>query len=198
MRLPGGFEGSGYVRVNKALFGLKQSGKAWYEKLNTKLISLGFERSTSDHYVYIHPSKQCIIGAYVDDLVVCGVGVENVKTLKDRLSDFFHIKDLGLIDTILGWKVTRDRTTRTLKISQSHYINNKIKSFGLNNAKPYTSPLEGYNGILLALEGEPLADESAYSSAVGSVGYASNSTRPDITFATSQLGRHNSSPVERH
>lgn len=114
------------------------------------------------------------------------------------ISELLPIKDLGTIDNILGWKIIRNRAPRTLKISQSHYINDKIVSFGLSNAKPYNSPSEDYSGILPTYEGELLADESANSSAVGSLGYASNSTRPDITFATSQLGWHNSSPVERH
>ncbi|KAI0993354.1 hypothetical protein K3495_g14830 [Podosphaera aphanis] len=73
-----------------------------------------------------------------------------------------------------------------------------MKSDGLEDAKSYTSPLEGYKGVLPADEDEPLADESAYSSAIGSLGYAANGTRPDISFATSQLASHNSSPVQRH
>ncbi|KAI1004976.1 hypothetical protein K3495_g3239 [Podosphaera aphanis] len=74
----------------------------------------------------------------------------------------------------------------------------KVKSFGLENAKTYPSPLDGYDSILPAREGEQLADESAYSSAVGSLGYAANGTRPDISFAISQLASFNSSPVQRH
>lgn len=105
---------------------------------------------------------------------------------------------MGLIDTIIGWKITRDRKTRTLKISQADYLIGKVKSFGLENARACTSPMDCYDGILPGNDEEELADESAYASAIGSLGYASNSTRPDITFATSQLGRFNSSPVIRH
>lgn len=62
---------------------------------------------------------------------------------------------------------------------------------------PYSSPLDGYSGILPQVW-EPLADKSAYSKTVGSPGHSSNSTRVDITFAVSQLGAYNSSPVQRH
>lgn len=61
-----------------------------------------------------------------------------------------------------------------------------------------STPLTGYDGILPALEDDVPADESAYASAIGSLGYAANSTRPDISFATYRLAQFNSSPVIRH
>ncbi|KAI1001557.1 hypothetical protein K3495_g6646 [Podosphaera aphanis] len=191
-------EGDITEEIYEALYGLKQSGKAWYDKLSLELTSLDFNRSESDSRIYISPRERCVIGVYVDDLVICGAKTQIIQSIKDQLSIRFPLKDLGKIDTVIGWKITRDRPTRTLKISPSHYIQDKIRSFGLADAKPFTSPLEGYDAIQPMRDGEPLADESAYASAVGSLGYASNSTRPDIAFATSQLGRFNSSPTQRH
>ena len=152
----------------------------------------------NDQCVYIHPRRQILVGVYVDDLVICGKLIQDVEKVKQSLALHFPIKDLGLIDTIIGWKITRDRLTRSLKISQAHYINDTVESFGLDKVKTYTSPLDGYSGILPAGQDEQLADDSAYLSAIGSLGYASNSTRPDISFAVSQLASFNSSPVQRH
>ena len=198
MRCPEGMKGSKYVRVKKALYGLKQSGRAWNEKLDIRLTSLGFKKSEYDHCVYIHLRKQIVIGVYVDNLIICGKMIKQVEDTKYRLSSFFRIKDLGVIDMIIGWKITRERETRTLRISQAQYLAEKIKSFGLENSISCSSPLSGYDGILPGRESEDFADESAYASAIGSLGYASNSTRPDISFATCQLGKFNSSPVARH
>lgn len=198
MKCPEGMVGSRFVKVNKALYGLKQSGRAWYEKLETKLTFFGFRKSDSDHCIFIHKSLQIVVGVYVDDLFICGHVLEKVIEVKQKLSSVFPIKDLGLIDTIIGWKITRQRSKRILSISQKLYLEEKIKSFEMVDNKPLSSPLDGCEGILPGRNDEPLADESAYASAVGSLGYASSSTRPDITFATSQLGSYNSSPVLRH
>ncbi|KAI0992016.1 hypothetical protein K3495_g16170, partial [Podosphaera aphanis] len=165
MKSPEGMGGTQYVQVNKALYGLKQSGKAWYAKLDSELSSLGLEKSNCDPCVYISKTKQLVIGVYVDDLVILGSNILHVEKIKERLSSKFPIKDLKEIDTIIGWRIRRDRKNRTLKISQAHYLADKIKSFGLENAKPYNSPLDGYEGIMPAREGETSADESAYSSA---------------------------------
>ncbi|KAI1003364.1 hypothetical protein K3495_g4845 [Podosphaera aphanis] len=139
-----------------------------------------------------------IIGVYVDDLIICGKLLEHVIRFKQQLYSACPIKDLGEIGVIIGWKVTRRRVTRTLKISQAEYIKVKICSFGLQDAKVFTSPLNGYDGFSPGQKDEPLADKSAYARAVGSLGYASNGTRPDIAFAFSQLGSYNSCPVNRH
>ena len=198
MKSPQGWNGNGYLKVNKALYGLKQSGKVWYDKLDSELTSLNFDKSSCDHCVYIHSKYQLVIGVYVDDLVICGKRLDDVKRIKNKLSSTFPVKDLGEIENIIGWKILRKRSTRTVNISQSSYLLDKINSLGLSDAKTFSSPLDGYNGIIPQTEGEPLVDETAYASAVGSLGYASNGTRPDISFATSQLGAYNSSPVQRH
>ncbi|KAI0998366.1 hypothetical protein K3495_g9829 [Podosphaera aphanis] len=198
MQTPEGVHGSKYVKLNKALYGLKQAGKAWYDKLDGKFTVLNFKKPMNDQCIYIHPRRQIVVGVYVDDLVIRGKLLGDVEEVKRRLTSYFPIKDLGEIDTVIGWKITRDRSTRSLNISQAHYIDDKIKSFGLGDAKSYSAPLDGYSGILPARLDESLADDTAHASAVGSLGYASNSTRPDISFTVSQLAGYNSSPVQRH
>ena len=154
MKCPEGVRNTKYVKLEKALYGLKQSRRAWNEKLDTKLQDIGFKMSEFDHCIYIHSAVQIVIGAYVDDLVICGKKLDDIGNIKKKLSSFFPIKDLGEIDMIIGWKIIRERATRTLKISQAQYINEKIKSFGLENMKPFNSPLNSNGGILPAKDGE--------------------------------------------
>ncbi|POS87600.1 hypothetical protein EPUL_001184 [Erysiphe pulchra] len=83
-----------------------------------------------------------------------------------------------------------------LDISQPYSLPEEITN--ISTSGEASSMAAGYRGILSAQDGEPLADESAYSSAVISLGYAANSTMPDISFATYQLASFNASPVARH
>ncbi|KAI0994024.1 hypothetical protein K3495_g14159 [Podosphaera aphanis] len=151
MKSPEGMKGTKYVRLNKALYGLKQSGKAWYAKLDAELSSFDFSKSECDSCIYISRTKQLVIGVYVDDLIICGQEIQSVNEIKANLSSRFPIKDLKEIGTLIGWSISRDRANRILQISQTHYIMDKIRSFGLMDAKPYTSPLEGYKGVLFCL-----------------------------------------------
>jgi hypothetical protein len=67
-----------FLRLTKALYGLRQAPQAWYAKLDTVLVALGFHHSESEHALYMRGGgqwhqRQLIIGVYVDDLVITGV-----------------------------------------------------------------------------------------------------------------------------
>ena len=63
----------GYVlQLKKALYGLKQAPRAWYFKLHSCLLSLGFVKSDYEQSLYLKRSDAniLIVGVYVDDLIV--------------------------------------------------------------------------------------------------------------------------------
>ena len=66
-----------------------------------------------------------------------------VDEFKHQLAEKFEIEDKGPISSFLGLKVTRDRTARTLTLSQRTYIESIVKEFLHSesiNSKP--TPLE--------------------------------------------------------
>ena len=61
-----------FFRLKKSLYGLKQAPRAWYAKMGSFLLSLGFERCKSNPNVYLQhldDSLQIIV-LYVDDLLI--------------------------------------------------------------------------------------------------------------------------------
>lgn len=148
MKSPEGMSATNYVRINKALYGLKQFGRAWNQKLDAKLSSLKFRRSASDDCIYINSKKIIVIGVYVDDLIKCGKIINEVVEIKTKLASLFPVKDLGLINNIISWKITRERDNRSFIISQSSHILDKFRSFRLKDAKSFTSQPNGCHGIL--------------------------------------------------
>lgn len=71
-------------KLKKSLYGLKQSPRIWYRKFNTYVLSLGFERSKSDHCVYYKYENGhiFIIVLYVDDTLFIGNGKRMISNLK--------------------------------------------------------------------------------------------------------------------
>ena len=71
MRQPDGFDnGSGWVlKLQWALYGLKQLGRTWHQRLCGLLLSLRFWQSLADECIYIRQDKNSIevISVYVDD-----------------------------------------------------------------------------------------------------------------------------------
>jgi hypothetical protein len=58
------------LKLNKSLYGLKQAGYNWFEKLREGLIAWDFIQSQVDKCVFFH--KDCIVLTYVDDCIILG------------------------------------------------------------------------------------------------------------------------------
>jgi len=191
-------------RLNKAIYGLKQSGRAWNNKLHSALLDIGLQRSSRDHCVYFDVNKRkiIIVAAYVDDLLIFTNDADEKKRLKQELMKRFKIKDLGPIKNCLGIRITRDQKNGKLTLDQQKYTKEILSKFNMLNCNPIYTPLE-YKLNLLSGSKETQHEDSTsskipYQEAVGSLMYLSQCTRPDITYAISYLSRFNQNPNQTH
>nr|GEV27901.1 putative ribonuclease H-like domain-containing protein [Tanacetum cinerariifolium] len=73
---PPGFEDPGFLdkvyKVEKALYGLHQAPRAWYETLSTYLLDNGFHRGKIDKTLFIrrHKDDILLVQVYVDDIIL--------------------------------------------------------------------------------------------------------------------------------
>jgi hypothetical protein len=81
-------------------------------------------------------------------------------------------------------------------ISQSKYLKDMLKKFGLENAKPIKTPM-ATNGHLNLDEGGTMVDQKLYRSIIGSLLYITTS-RPDVMFSVCMCARFQASPREIH
>ena len=103
-------------QLNQTLYGLRQSGRVWYQKLRDTLFGLGFKPSAADPCVFLRITDKdlAIVFTHADDLGLICDTVGEIVQLKGELSKHFAISDLGEINHLLGIKVTRDCTKRTI------------------------------------------------------------------------------------
>nr|XP_051228905.1 uncharacterized protein LOC127346670 [Lolium perenne] len=108
MQQPPGFEDARYpsyvCKLQRSIYGLKQSPHAWYARLSQRLHELGFVSSKADTslFIFSRDSVQIYMLVYVDDIVIAGSTPEVVDRLVRSLMDTFPIKDLGKLDYFLG------------------------------------------------------------------------------------------------
>nr|GEU51147.1 putative RNA-directed DNA polymerase [Tanacetum cinerariifolium] len=96
-------------RLNKSLYGLKQSLRAWFGRFTLAMKRYGFKQSNSDHTLFLKNRKNrvtCLI-IYIDDMVITGNDEEEIKTLKEGLFAEFEMKDQGNLKYFLGIEVLR-------------------------------------------------------------------------------------------
>ena len=68
----------------------------------------------------------------------------------------------------------------------------------MENSRSITTPVNTSNKLLSVTEESEVVDQRLYQSAVGSLLYLSCWTRPDITFAVSNVARFCSKPMKQH
>lgn len=95
-----------FVNLKKALYGLTQSPRAWYSRIDGYLSSLGSKNSDVDSKLYykIVEGESLIPLLYVDDLFLTGVEVLIVQRKRELVSEF-EMKDLGLMHYYLGLEI---------------------------------------------------------------------------------------------
>ena len=102
----------GYVlRLKKALYGLKQAPRAWYFKLHSCLLSLGFIKSAYEQSLYLKRTivDILIVGVYVDDLLVTGSSSSVIDDFKARLTKELDMSNLGSLSSYLGIEVKQSK-----------------------------------------------------------------------------------------
>lgn len=93
-------------RLKKAMYGLKQAPKTWYDKIDSFLMSLGFAKSKeySNLYHKVVDGRQVILLLYVDDQFLRGAE-KLIFYCKKKLDAKFKMKYLGMTHYFLGLEV---------------------------------------------------------------------------------------------
>jgi hypothetical protein len=113
MEIPPGFgtrETTGKVcRLKTSLYGLKQSPRAWFDRIKRVVCGMGYGQYNGDHTVFYRHSnrKITILVVFVDDIIITRYDQEEIKRLKECLSKEFEVKDLGNLKYFLGVEVAR-------------------------------------------------------------------------------------------
>jgi Reverse transcriptase (RNA-dependent DNA polymerase) len=191
--------------LRKAIYGLKQSGRRWYQVLKNILLLLGLKRCNVDAAVFYRhgPAGTLILLAHVDDLTIAASNIKLIKEFKSGIKSHVEITDLGEIHWLLGIEVRRDREARTISLCQHSYIDSIISRFNFDDIKPVSTPSDP--NVNLSKEDAPKSvmevgrmKGKPYREAVGSLMYAATSTCPDIAYATGQVARYMDKPGMKH
>ena len=142
-----------------------------------------------------HPlgEELIIVGVYVDDLFLGSRSLKALEWLKDQLMKEFNIKDLGEVKTIIGWEITQDLATSTLKINLKKYIQNLLKSDGMTSCHPIVLLVKAGSTLFLDQAGDhQQANLIAYHRLIGKLMYLNYGIHLDIALVVGQLSCHNS------
>ena len=191
------------LKLLKALYGIKQAPKAWNDNINAYLLSLGFTACIKDTCIYVKRTKtnnDIMLGLFVDDVMPVYNKRDKNEWLqyKQQLMTKYEVSDLGRVNHILGMKVSFNGDK--ICIDQHVYVKEKLNEFNMHECKMMKTPEQSGVKLVEAAENEKLDDKytKMMRGIVGSVMYASVSTRPDITHAVNMVARFMAKPGHHH
>nr|GEV32380.1 hypothetical protein [Tanacetum cinerariifolium] len=91
-------------KVVKALYGLHQAPRAWYETLANYLLENGFQRGKIDQTLFIKRQKGDIllVQIYVDDIIFGSTNKDLCKGFEKLMKDKFQMSLMGELTLFLG------------------------------------------------------------------------------------------------
>ena len=114
--------------MQRSSYGLKQSGRVWYNCLSEYLIKEGYTNDAICPCVFIKKtiSEFVVLAIYVDDINLIGTPIELQKAI-DYLKNEFEMKDLGRTKLCLGLQI--EHLTNDIFVHQSAYTEKVLKRF---------------------------------------------------------------------
>jgi hypothetical protein len=186
------------IVLQKALYGLKQGPREWQDKLTTLLKSEGFAPLVSDPAVFYNSKTKHFIVTFVDDCLLIGPNIYYINALKKSFYKVYALENRGLAAYFLGVQIVRNRPKKLLWLHQSQYIEEMLKTFGLEDSRSVGIPLQP--GVLKDPGGTPIitAEIKLLQRIIGTVIYLMLLTRPDIGFAVQWISRHLTKAITTH
>nr|GFB74913.1 putative ribonuclease H-like domain-containing protein [Tanacetum cinerariifolium] len=91
-------------KVVKALYGLHQAPRAWYETLATYLLENGFQRGTIDQTLFIKRQQKDILQVqiYIDDIIFGATNKALCESFEKLMKDKFQMSSMGELTFFLG------------------------------------------------------------------------------------------------
>ena len=184
------------LRMQKSIYGLWVAPKLWYLHLLKALEKLGFKMSSYDQCLLYHATA--LLVTFVDD---CGLAIKDPSYVEHFVTELrkmgFELEVEGDFTAFLGVAMERN-SDGTIHMHQKGLIQKILEASKMEHCNGTWTPT-----TLAALGSDPdgpLWPQTPwkYSSIVGMLLYLSTNTRPDITFAVSQVGCFNKEPRVSH
>ncbi|GJW84258.1 putative ribonuclease H-like domain-containing protein [Tanacetum coccineum] len=145
-------------KVEKALYGLHQAPRAWYETLSTYLIKNGFRRGTIDKTLFIKKDKGDIllVQVYVDDIIFGSTKKSLCDEFEGLMHKRFQMSSMGELTFFLGLQVQQKEDG--IFISQDKYVAEILKKFDFATVKTTSTPMEPNKALVKDEEADSSKD----------------------------------------
>ncbi|GJW20226.1 putative ribonuclease H-like domain-containing protein [Tanacetum coccineum] len=141
-------------KVEKALYGLHEAPRAWYETLSTYLLDNRFYKGQIDKTLFIKRVKDDIllVQVYVDDIIFGSTKKSLCTDFEQIMHKRFQMSSMGELTFFLGLQVKQKEDG--IFISQDKYVGEILKKFGFSSIRTASTPMETNKALTKDEDGE--------------------------------------------
>jgi len=193
-------DGTIIARIQKALYGLKESGKLFRDKVVEVFKEFGLHQLDSHSCIFqkkLEDGKYFFACVYVDDVII-GTNVESVaENLASHCNVTFPGLELVKGDkfSFLGMSIHFDYVNRVIRYDTSVYIEELCAKFEVT--EEVSTPC-GSNLMRDDPNAQPMKDPTEYKSLVMALFYIAKKIRADILFPVAYLATECANPTMDH
>nr|GEV19805.1 hypothetical protein [Tanacetum cinerariifolium] len=182
---PPGFKDPDYpdkvYKVEKALYGLHEAPRAWYETMAKYLSDNGFHRGKIDQTLFIKIQKKDIflVQVYVDDIIFRSTKKGLCTDFEVLMHDKFQMSSMGELTFFLGLQVKQK--SDGIFISHDKYVDEILRQFKYEDVKPASTSMDKEKALLKDSDGEDV-DAHLYRSMIRLISWQ---CKKQIVVATS-------------
>jgi len=189
-----GMDANQIYRIKKYLYGLPDSGRAYYKAYSAHLATHGYARTPSDPclFVKITPTSRTYVFTHVDDTFVCSTDVHELTKFQNALRERYKITVNEEVNEYLGIKMT-NLSNGDVKLTQPKLLSGLFEEHkdDIDYNKSVLSPQRLTH---LQDNDQTPMDQTEYLHLLGALIYLTKS-RPDISTAVSFGSVHAAKPT---
>ncbi|KAI3780094.1 hypothetical protein L2E82_09981 [Cichorium intybus] len=182
--------------LDKAVYGLKQVPRAWYETLTCFLKQSKFKQGSVDP-TFFHKKEGnhlMIVQIYVDDIIFGSTHPSLTAEFRKLMETKFEMSLMGKINFFLGLNIRQ--SSEWTFINQEAYTKSLLEIFGMMGDSKVKVLMVFGTKLTPSLE-KPTTDITLYRQMIGSLLYLTSS-RLDIMFVVCYCARYHANPIEPH
>ena len=192
-------DGTILTQIQRGIYGLKQAGKLWHDKLVVLLKEFGLEQLEGFPCIFKLKTKEGImfVAVYVDDMMIAC----NNRIMRQQLMDFLKrdFPDIelntDLKQSFLGSAIEFNYINKTIKYDNLQYIQELCEKYGITEGSQYPYDRHFLND---PSNDKPFEDTTEYRSLVMSIFYVAKRSRFELLFPISYLATFSSTPLQSH
>ena len=128
-------------RLNKALYGLRQAPRAWYDTLTKHFLKHGFLRGAIDNTLFILKEKGNIllVQIYVDDIIFGSTDDAMCEKFSKIMSTEYEMSLMGELTFFLGLQIKQ--TLDGIFINQEKYVRDLLRKYKFVSVPSKNTPI---------------------------------------------------------